>query len=201
MRLLGAPASPFVAKVRMAGVVAGIDLELETVDFIGNSDLLNSSNPLGKIPALILDNGDAVFDSSVICEVLDRMSGNQLIPQTVEGFRKIRTFDAAVTGTTDALALCVYEVRYRPEEKRHSAWTDRQMAKADRGLRWLEEHLDDLGEDVGLGHCALAALVSWMDLRFEGKVAKEAPKLVDWAETFFEQHPDIAAKKPYLPQA
>ncbi|MER0238188.1 glutathione S-transferase family protein [Fulvimarina sp. MAC8] len=200
MRLLGAPASPFVAKVRMAGVVAGIDLDIETVDFIDNSDLLNANNPLGKVPALILDNGEAVFDSSVICEVLDRMTGNQLIPQTVEGFRKIRTFDAAVTGVTDALALCVYEVRYRPEEKRHSAWTDRQMGKADRGLKWLEEHLEDLGEDVGLGHCALAALVSWMDLRFEGKAAKDAPKLVGWANRFFEEHPDIAAKKPRLPQ-
>ncbi|MEN3791227.1 glutathione S-transferase family protein [Fulvimarina sp. MAC3] len=200
MRLLGAPASPFVAKVRMAGVVAGIELDMETVDFVGNSDLLNTANPLGKIPALILENGDAVFDSSVICEVLDRMSGNQLIPQTVEDFRKIRTYDAAVTGVTDALALCIYEVRYRPEDKRHPGWTDRQMAKADRGLTWLEDHLDDLGDDVGLGHCALGALLSWMDLRFEGKVAKQAPKLTAWADRVFEDHPEIAAKKPHLPQ-
>ncbi|EAU42767.1 Aminoacyl-tRNA synthetase, class I:Glutathione S-transferase, N-terminal [Fulvimarina pelagi HTCC2506] len=183
----------------MASVVCGIELDFEIVDFVGTSDTLNAANPIGKVPVLILPNGEAVFDSSVICEVFDRMSGNQLIPQTLDGFRRIRTFDAAVTGVTDALALCIYEVRYRPDDKRHPDWTDRQMGKADRGLRWLEEHLVDLGESVGLGHCGLAALIGWMDLRFEGKAAKDAPKLVEWADEFFSDHPNIAAMKPFLP--
>ncbi|MDY8109740.1 glutathione S-transferase N-terminal domain-containing protein [Fulvimarina sp. 2208YS6-2-32] len=198
MRLLGTSASPFVAKVRMAAVLCGIELEFVSAETMEPSDTLLSANPLGKVPVLTTETGDQVFDSSVICEMLDRMSGNQLIPQTLDAFTRTRTFEAAASGVKDALILCLYEERFRPEDKRHAAWTERQMAKAERGLAWLEAHLDDLNEDPSVAYCALAALVGWMDLRFAGKVASQAPKVRAWTDAFFAAHPELAAVKPHL---
>ncbi|RFC62410.1 glutathione S-transferase [Fulvimarina endophytica] len=198
MRLIGSTASPFVAKVRMAALVCDLELDFEVIDVNAQPDALLSLNPLGKIPVLVTETGTPVFDSTVICELLDRITGNALLPQTLEGFAQTRTFEAAASGVMDALILCLYEERYRPEEKRHSGWVGRQMAKADRGLDWLDRHLDELGAQPTLAHCALAALLGWMELRFAGKAEREHPRLAEWRDRFFDGHPRLKDVKPHL---
>ena len=197
MRLLGSSASPFVAKVRMAAAICDIELSVDAIDTGNEPEALTSVNPLGKIPALVTEEGDAVFDSAVICEYLDRMSGNQLIPQTLVEYRKAKTFESVASGVVDALILCLYEVRFRPEEKRHSDWTDRQTRKADRGLAWLEEHLGELGDQPTIAHCALASLLGWMELRYADKL-KELQSLTAWADAFYAANPKLAETKPTL---
>ena len=105
MRLLGSSASPFVAKVRMAAAICDIELSVDAIDTGNEPEALTSVNPLGKIPALVTEEGDSVFDSAVICEFLDRMSGNQLIPQTLVEYRKAKTFESVASGVVDALIL------------------------------------------------------------------------------------------------
>ncbi|MEE2950525.1 MAG: glutathione S-transferase family protein [Pseudomonadota bacterium] len=197
MRLLGSSASPFVAKVRMAAAICDIELSVDAIDTGNEPEALTSVNPLGKIPALVTEDGDAVFDSAVICEYLDRMSGNQLIPQTLVEYRKAKTFESVASGVVDALILCLYEVRFRPEEKRHSDWTDRQTRKADRGLAWLGEHLGELGDQPTIAHCALASLLGWMELRYADKL-NELPTLTAWADAFYAANPKLAETKPHL---
>ena len=196
MRLFYAPASPFAAKARMAARHCGIAVDSVSTDTASEPEDLLSANPLGKIPALLLDDGTAVFDSRVICELFDRMSGNQLIPQGLEAWQAAKIVEAAVDGVTDALILSVYEVRFRPEDKRHQPWVDKQLRKADRGLDFLEEQIAGLGDDLTIAHFALAGLLGWMELRFVGKLAKERPALAAWIEAFPTLFPDYSELGP-----
>lgn len=198
MRLYYSPASPFAAKARMAASHCGIAIDAVKTDTSAEPDDLIEANPLGKIPALVLDNGQTVFDSSVICDYFDKMSGNQLLPQTIEAWQTAKVYEAAVDGTIDALILTVYESRYRPEEMRHQPWVDMQMRKADRGLAWLELHLEEIGTDITIAHFALASLIGWMGIRFEPKLASEHPKLVAWIEAFAKTFPAYEQVKPSL---
>lgn len=198
MRLFYAPASPFAAKVRMAASHCGFVLDEVAVDTSAEPTELLAANPLGKIPSLVTDDGCAVFDSSVICDLFDRMSGNQLVPQSIDDWRAVKTFEATVDGVIDALLLTVYEVRYRPEEKRYDGWVDKQMRKGDRGLVLLDKRLDELTPALTTAHFALAGLLGWMNIRFAGKAANEYPRLAEWLDRFCEANPEMMR---FVPQA
>ena len=98
------------------------------------------------------------------------MSGNQMVPQAIEPWRIAATVEATADGIVDALILSVYEVRYRPEDKRHQPWVDKQLRKADRGLATLEQQILELPEGLTTGHFAVAALLGWATMRFPGKI-------------------------------
>lgn len=197
MRLYYSAASPFAAKVRMAASHCGFELDEVTVDTSAEPTDLLAANPLGKIPSLVTDDGCPVFDSSVICDLFDRMSGNQLVPQTLEAWRAVKTFEATVDGVIDALLLTVYEVRYRPEEKRYDGWVDKQTRKGERGLMVLDQRLDELTPELTTAHFALAGLLGWMNIRFPGKAAGEFPRLAAWLDDFCAAHPAMAGLVPH----
>ena len=196
MRLYYSPASPFAAKARMAASHCGITIDSVKTDTSAEPEELIEANPLGKIPALVLDNGQTIFDSSVICDYFDKISGNQLQPQTVEGWQTAKVYEAAVDGTIDALILTVYEVRFRPDDKRHQPWVDKQMRKANRGVAYLEAHLDGIGKETTIAHLALASLLGWMGIRFEEKLATDHPKLKAWIDAFPKTFPAYEQLKP-----
>lgn len=184
MRLLCSSTSPYSVKVRLAAEHCDIALDVAYVDTSADPADLLAANPLGKIPTLILDDGSAIYDSRVIVEYLDRQSGNLLIPQTNAEWLQARRVEALADGVLDAGILVVYEVRFRPEDKRHEGWTDRQWARALRGLDQLESEIEALPEALNIGHLALAALLGWLDFRFKGKWEDGRPKLVAFLEEF-----------------
>ncbi len=199
MRLYYSAPSPFAAKVRMAASHCGIAVETVPVDTTAEPDQLLKANPLGKIPVLVMDDGATVYDSRVICALFDRMSGNQMVPQAIEPWRIAATVEATADGIVDALILSVYEVRYRPEDKRHQPWVDKQLRKADRGLASLEQQILELPEDLTIGHFAVAALLGWATMRFPGKIEGERPQLAAWLQRFEQQFPAYADLKPSMP--
>ncbi|MEX6506552.1 glutathione S-transferase family protein [Jiella sp. M17.18] len=196
MRLYYSRASPFAAKARMAARHCDLPVETVPADTSAEPADLLAANPLGKIPVLVLDDGTAVYDSAVICDYFDRMSGNQLVPQELGAWRFVKTFEALADGVGDALILVVYEARFRPEDKRHQGWVDKQMRKADRGLAALETMLDELPDGPTTAHFALAALLGWMELRFAGKIAGERPKLAAWLADFPALFPAFEELRP-----
>lgn len=196
MHLYYSAPSPFAAKVRMVAHHCGLALEDVSVDTSAEPAELLAANPLGKIPALVLEDGTSVYDSRVICELFDRMSGLRLIPQAIDAWRSVKTFEAVADGVADALVLTLYEVRYRPEEKRHQAWVDKQMRKADRGLALIEDRIDELPNELTIAHFALGALLGWIRLRFPGKIDREHPALARWLENFRQVFPAYDELKP-----
>ncbi|MGC4025300.1 MAG: glutathione S-transferase family protein [Mesorhizobium sp.] len=195
-KLLYAPASPYSAKVRMAAELGGIALETEIVDTGSNPSVLIDANPLGKIPTLITEDGVTVYDSRVITQYLNRLSGNKIFPRNPAKRLEAETLEALADGICDCLLTMVYERRMRPEDKVHQPWLDRQWEKALRGLDVLNANAPKLPKTISVGQIAVRALVGYLDIRFPGKWEKGRGKLKRWAVRFDEKWPDLATKTP-----
>lgn len=190
MRLLYGPTSPYSAKVRMAAAHLGIPLQAEVTNTEAMPPALLEANPLGKIPVLVTDAGEAIFDSRVIMRHLDRLGGGRLFP-SLEAER----LEALADGICDCLLAHVYERRMRPEAKVHEPWLERQWAKAMRGLAALErEPPEAAGLDAGT--IALRATLGYASLRFGGTWEAGCPALIGWVQRFDERHPELAALVP-----
>ena len=169
MKILYSPASPYSAKVRMAARYTGLPIDSEIVKTDDQPAVLVDNNPLGKIPVLLRDDGSSVFDSRAIMQFFDRASGGKLYPADSQTRTEAEVLEALADGITDCLIAHVYERRYRPEEKIHQPWLDKQWSKVSRGLGWLEANPVTFEHGLNGGHIALAALAGYLDLRFAGQ--------------------------------
>ena len=197
MKLLYQPASPFVAKVRMAAAHLGIEIESVLTDSGNEAADLLELNPLGKIPCLVdesLPEGDqAIYDSRVIMRVLDRKAKGGLYPS--KDLLAVERYEALCDGIADAGVAFQYEKRMRPEEKWHRPWLDRQWGKVRRGLK-VAAKSPPPSDDPHAGSIALAATLAYLDLRYAGEWQEGVGALLDWQTTFDERHPELAAFKP-----
>ena len=153
-------------------------------------------NPLGKIPALILDDGTIYYDSRVILEVLDHLAGGgRIIPREPKARFAALRLQALCDGILDASVLLVYESRYRAADQRVQVWIDRQADKVARGLEALEAAPPALDPVPDVGQIALACVLGYRDLRFDGSWRKDHPRLLAWHDKFAAQVPAFAATK------
>lgn len=195
MRLLCSSTSPFSSKVRMAARHLGIKLEEIRVDTNAGPALLVDNNPLGKIPTLLTDDGDAIFDSRAIMHYFDRQEGG-LYPSKKGKRTEAEVLEALCDGTMECLLSIVYERRLREPEKQHQPWIDRQWTKASRALAHLDAEPPKIGKKLHAGHFALAALIGYLQLRFEGQWEADHAELINWASKFEKHFPDYPAMKP-----
>lgn len=196
MKLLCAPASPYSAKVRMAALYAGLNLEAVRTDTAVEGQQLVDSNPLGKIPTLLPDEGPAIFDSRAIMQFIDRTTGKKLYPRNAARRTEAEVLEALCDGVCDALLVIVYERRYRPEEKVHQEWIDRQWRRVERALDQLDAGLPRTTKSLHGGHFALAAMLGYLALRFDGKWERGRAKLKNWPAKFEKVFPEYARLKP-----
>jgi glutathione S-transferase len=200
MQLLSHPFSPYGRKVKIATALKGLEdrIEVTQVDTnpLANPDI-TKANPLGKIPALVIDGNNAIFDSHVICEYLDTLApAPVLFPKgCVERMRTL-TLGALADGILDAALLMVYEKRFRPEDKWHAPWLERQQLKIDRSLDVLEPGPPVWTESPDYGHLTLACALGYLDFRHDGKWRAGHPGLVAWLEEFSKAVPVFAETQP-----
>ncbi len=198
MILRSSPASPFGRKARIGASVLGLadKIDVRETDLNDPADSIRAQNPLGKIPALITEEGTVWYNSRVILEVLDHLAGGgHIVPrEPVARFEALR-LQALCDGAMDACVLIVYENRYRPPEMRVDTWVERQTDKATRALKALETAPPKLTNPPDVGQIALACLLGYQDLRFGGHWRKGYPKLVAWLDKFAAQVPAFAATK------
>ena len=141
MKLLASPASPYTRKVRIVLTEKKIECEIEAVDVNPVENPVNAHNPLGKIPTLILDDGTALFDSRVIVEFLDGKSPiGRLIPDDMRERVAVRRWEALADGVLDAGLLVRYEAM-RDKKEQSKAWSDKQLARARRGMAQMDAEL------------------------------------------------------------
>jgi glutathione S-transferase len=198
MILRSSPASPFARKVRIAMDVLGLadKIDVRETDLNDPGDSIRTQNPLGKIPALVLDDGTVYYDSRVILEVLDHLAGGgRIIPREPTARFAALRLQALCDGILDASVLQVYEGRYRPADKKVQVWVDRQAGKVARGLAALEAAPPALTPVPDVGQIALACVLGYCDLRFGGNWRKDHPRLVAWHDKFAAQVPAFAATK------
>lgn len=195
-KLLYASASPYSAKVRMAAALAGLPLDPVVTDTNTEPAELMDSNPLGKIPVLITDDGEAIYDSRAITQYLNRLSKNALFPRNPANRTGAERLEALADGICDCALAHVYERRMRPEEKIHEPWLDKQWAKVLRGLDHLEAQPPKLPRKITAGHIALRACLGYLALRFPGKWERGRAKLTRWAKRFDAKFPELAEFLP-----
>ncbi|MGY5802617.1 glutathione S-transferase [Rhizobium sp. LEGMi12c] len=197
MRLLCSSTSPFSSKVRMAAHHLGIKLEEIHVDTNAGPTLLIDNNPLGKIPTLLTGDGEAIFDSRAIMHYFDRREGG-LYPSKKSKRTEIEVLEALIDGTNECLLSIVYERRLREPEKQHQPWIDRQWTKVGRALTHLDAEPPKIGKKLHAGHFALASLIGYLQLRFEGQWEADHVGLTDWAHKFEKHFPDFPVMKPQV---
>ncbi|GAA2850119.1 glutathione S-transferase [Aminobacter aminovorans] len=195
-KLFYSPASPYSGKVRMAAAYVGIAVESVTVETGPQPAMLTDVNPLGKIPVWITDAGEGIYDSRVITQYLNRLSGNKLFPRNAEKRLDAERLEALADGICDCLLAIVYERRARPEEIVHQPWIDKQWTKATRALDLLNANPPKLPKAISAGQIALRAAIGYLDLRFAGKWEKGRPRLKRWAARFDEKFPELKAIIP-----
>ena len=156
-------ASPFVRKVRIAAALLGLQdrIDIAVADTSNAEDSLRSQNPLGKVPALILENGETIFDSAVIVEYLDWLGGGGIIPSDPKLRFRSLTQESLADGIADAGVLLRYETVWREPKMRSEKWIAYQSDKIVRALRAFDEappnHFNDIGA-IALA-CACASIV------------------------------------------
>lgn len=196
MRLLYSPSSPYSSKVRMAAAHLGLKLDAEKVDTSAQPDLLTGRNPLGKIPTLITDEDEAVFDSRAIMQYLNRLSGKKLYPRKDGKRTEAEVLEALCDGITDSLLLIVYERRFRPPELVYQPAIDKQWDKVTRGLDYLNRHMPKTGKTLHGGHFALAAMLGYLMLRFPGQWEDGRTALTAWPHKFAKRFEGYGEMRP-----
>ena len=172
MKLIGALTSPYVRKVRVVMAEKKLDFQLVLEDVWG-TDALLKSNPLGKVPTLIMEGGEAVFDSRVIVEYLDTLSPvGKLIPPLGRERTEVRTWEALADGVLDASILARLEAHWagRTAEQRSPAWIDRQMSRVHGSLKVISQGLGEkpwcTGTHFTLADIAVGCALGYLDFRF-----------------------------------
>ena len=171
MKLLGSLASPYVRKVRVVMAEKKLDYEFVLEDVWSPDTTIGLSNPLGKVPCLVMEDGGAMFDSRVIVEYLDTMSPvGKLIPTQGRGRASIKCWEALADGVLDAGIAVRLEMTQRPEHERSPAWMARQMTKVKNGLQAMSVGLGDApfctGAKMTLADVSVGCTLGWLAFRF-----------------------------------
>ena len=173
MKLIGSATSPYVRKVRIVMAEKKLDYQLVMDDVWAADSPITASNPLGKVPCLVMEGGEAVFDSRVIVEYLDTLSPvGKLIPSQGRERAEVKTWEALADGLVDAAILTRLEATWagRSDEQRSGAWIARQMGKIDAALKAMSTGLADKsfcsGIHLSLSDIAVGCALAYLDLRF-----------------------------------
>jgi glutathione S-transferase len=170
MQLIHAPASPFARKVRVLASETGLLSRIELIDTavlpVTLNERVNALNPLGKVPVLLTDDGETLFDSRVICEYLDSLHDQpRLFPsEPAVRWRTLR-LAALADGLMEAALLVRYERAVRPSERQWNDWAEGQLGKVRRALLALEAHAGDLQGPLNIAQIAVACALGYLDFR------------------------------------
>ena len=173
MKLIGATSSPYVRKVRIVMAEKKLDYEFLTEDVWAADSTIGQSNPLGKVPCLVMEGGEALFDSRVIVEYLDTLSPvGKLIPVVGRERAEVKTWEALADGVLDASILARLEANWpgRSKAQRSQPWIDRQLAKVHASLKAMSQGLGDkpfcAGIYLSLADVAVGCALGYLDFRF-----------------------------------
>ena len=199
MKLYLNPASPFARKVRISALELALTERIELIEVslspVQPHHGLRSHNPLGKIPALVTEADEALYDSPVICEYLDALAGgDHLWPAAGPGRWRALRRQALADGLADAAILMRYELLIRPEGLRWSEWLDGQRLKVRTALEALEA--EPLDGPFDIGAISIMCALEYLEFRFPEERWREGrPQLAAW-HARLSLRPSVASTRP-----
>jgi glutathione S-transferase len=173
MKLIGAVTSPYARKVRIVMSEKKLDFKFVAEDVWSATSTISESNPLGKVPCLVMEGGEALFDSRVIVEYIDTLSPvGKLIPSMGRERAEVKTWEALADGVLDAAILARLEATWagRTAEQRSQVWIDRQMGKIATSMKAISQGLGEkaycAGVHFSLADIAVGCVLGYLDFRF-----------------------------------
>ena len=198
MKLISATPSPFGRKVKVliheTGQSDDVEVVLTMTAPTATAAEVAAANPVGKLPALVRDDGPALYDSRVICRYLDARANAGFYPEA--RIWDTLVLEATADGILDAALLMVYEHRLRPAEQISSDWVEAQWAKAHRAVCAVNERwMSHLNGPMDMGQIAMACALGYLDFRLgdrDWRTGNEA--LADWYATFAERDSMVSTR-------
>ena len=169
LKLYASAASSFARKVRVLLIEKSVEHDLELIN-LWEPNELHRINPLGKVPALKLDDGRVLVSSPFIADFIDCKYPNpRFIPEDIEGRTEVRRWEALADGSMEAVSAVLYEMRFHEEAKRSDAWMERQRKKFEGGFTALEAMLGDrrwcVGDSITLADVAIGCHLGFVNVR------------------------------------
>jgi glutathione S-transferase len=199
MKLVGSKTSPYVRKVRVILAERALPFEFIEESAWNADTTVPRYNPLNKVPALVLDDGESIYDSAVISEYLDAVSGGGLLPAGPVERARVRRDEALGDGIADA-GIAVFLERKREASKQDAAWIARQLDKVNAGFDALERALGKRqylgGTQPNLADIACACALFWSEFRLPELGVRDAHAAVKTWAVRMEARPSFAATRP-----
>lgn len=204
MKLIGSNSSPYVRKVRVVMAEKKLDYEYVLDNVWSPDTCIGLSNPLSKVPCLIMEGGDAIFDSRVIVEYFDALSPvGKLIPPMGRARAEVKTWEALADGVLDAAILARLEATWngRSEAQRSQAWIERQLSKVQAALAAMSKGLGDKvfcgGIHLSLADIAVGVALGYLDFRFPEINWRELHPNLEKLQDKLMQRPSFIDTKPF----
>lgn len=190
MKLYSSQLSPFARKVRILIIEKNLVDQVEIINsnpYEATADHL-LANPLSKVPTLVLDDGNTLFDSHVICEYLDTLSAGTFMPDGGHRIQALKQL-ALTDGLLETTFHIAVELNRREPQERSAAWVDRWFATLDRGVDALAASLPGYGEELALPHIGVVCALDYLDLRASERLnwRTRQPALATWYSSFGER--------------
>lgn len=203
MKLYARPLSPFARKVRVMVREIGIADQVEEIMLDSLEEMASEMpkyNPLGKIPALVLDDGSILYDSKVICEYLDTLhEGPKFFPSDVSVRWQTLLLQSLADGIGEAVIIASMNKYMRPEEFVYEPAVEFQLEKIERGLAEINSKIEQLEGPLTIGPVSVACMLAYTDFRFPDLGWREKnPHLATWYASFCER-PSMKATYAELP--
>ncbi|KQV50952.1 glutathione S-transferase N-terminal domain-containing protein [Massilia sp. Root335] len=205
MKLIGSVTSAYVRKARVVLAEKKLDYQFELENVWAPETNIASSNPLGKVPCLVMEDGSAMYDSRVIAEYLDTLTPVcKLLPANSRDRANVKVWEALADGVLDAAVLAFLERTWRPAEQQSQAWFDRQMGKVHSGLAVMSENLGEqpfcMGIHYTLADVAVGCTLGWLAFRFPDIAWRDTcPNLARLFDKLSERQ-SFKDTVPFLPQ-
>jgi len=171
MKLIGSVTSPYVRKVRVVMADKKLDYSFIQENVWAADTTIQQTNPLGKVPCLVMEDGSTLYDSRVIAEYLDTLTPVcKLLPPNGRDRAEVKVWEALADGVLDAAVLVRLETTLRPEAQQSPEWISRQWGKVHAGLRVMSERLGEsafsAGNHYSLADVAVGCALGWIAFRF-----------------------------------
>jgi len=194
MKLVGSLTSPYVRKVRVLLAEKQLPYELVEDNAWHDKTTVPRYNPLNKVPALVLDDGEAIYDSMVITEYVDALDARPILPREPAARAKARRDEALGNGLMDA-GVAIFLERKREAARQDAAWIARQRSKIDDALAtWARSLQARKDKELTLGDIACGCALFWFELRLPDVRWREIAALDSWAKAL-DARPSFAATR------
>jgi glutathione S-transferase len=199
MKLVASKLSPYARKVRVVLAEKNLTCELVPENVWDAATRIRDFNPLGKVPVLVTDEGEALFDSVAIVEYLDALGGPRLIPDSGIARARVRRDEALGDGIADA-GIAMRLEGLRESARQDAAWIARQKDKVERGVAAVAKDLGTKtflrGDAMTLGDVACGCALLWLEFRLPQLEWRAShANLRAWAERL-EARPSFASTRP-----